>query len=347
MAQQEITTASTMNAIFSYKGKAIVEPVDIPQIRKGHVLVRTVYSGISNGTERLMLAERHEQRISLGYSASGIVEAAGDGVTHVQPGDRVAVYGAPYVRHAEYLLVPKNLTVPVPAGVDMKEAAFVGLGAIAIHALRQARLQFGESCIIVGLGILGQIMAQVSDAAGYNTIVYDLREDRSELVGRLTGGRAYLAGSLEELKKSIDEASGPHGVDCVLLAANGKNTGLIDGALDWIRDKGRVVIVGDLEMAFSREKMFKKEADVLISRAGGPGRYDKLYEEQGTDYPLGFVRWTEGRNMAEYIRLLRMGRITVSPLISQEVPILNISNVYEELFSPNNSALGSLITYEK
>jgi len=226
----------------------------------------------------------------------------------------------------------------------MKEAAFVGLGAIAIHALRQAKLQFGESVIIVGLGILGQIMAQIANAAAYETIVYDRQPDRCRLFESICGGEA--AKSLEELEALIDEASLGKGIDSVLLSANGKNTGLIDGALNWIRDRGRVVIVGDLEMEFSRDKMFQKEAEISISRAGGPGRYDALYEKGANDYPIGFVRWTEGRNMAEYIRLLQNQRISVSPLITQEVSINDIGRVYEDLFSPENPALGSLITYD-
>jgi NADPH2:quinone reductase len=341
---EKLTAMDQMRTIFSHKGKAIINYTSKPMVSSGHILVRTLYSGISNGTERLMLSHHHEAPIALGYSACGVVEAIGEGVAHVQVGDRVACYGAPYVRHADYILVPKNLTVPVPAGVNMKEAAFVGLGAIAIHALRQAKLQFGESCIIVGLGILGQIMAQIADAAAYDTIVYDLQSDRCDLVEQLSNCRS--AKSLPELEELIDRLTLSRGVDSVLLAANGSNTGLIDGALDWLRDKGRVVIVGDLDMEFSRGKMFKKEAEVLISRAGGPGRYDAQYEKCGMDYPIGLVRWTEGRNMEEYMRLLQQQRIQVAPLISQEVSVALISQVYEELFSPTNPALGTLITYQ-
>jgi len=342
-ASEERIQSRNMKAIFSHKGKAIVSSAVVPELEANHVLIQTVYSGVSNGTERLMIMINHEEPISLGYSACGIVSAVGEGVDHVKPGDRVACYGAPFVRHAEYMLVPKHLTTLVPDDVDMKEAAFVGLGAIAIHALRQAKLEFGESAIIVGLGILGQIMAQISSAAAYETIVYDLQPDRCELFESLSIGRS--AKSLEELESVIAQVTGGKGVDAVLLAANGKNNGLIDGGLDWIRDRGRVVIVGDLEMSFSRDKMFKKEAEVRISRAGGPGRYDMNYEAKGQDYPIGFARWTEGRNMTEYIRLLQQRRISVAPLISQEVHIDDIAHMYEQLFLAQTSAIGTLITY--
>jgi len=341
---ERITLPTQMKAIFSYNGSAIVDSVNIPAIIDNHVLVKTQYSGMSNGTERLMLQHRHQKPISLGYSACGIVCQIGEGVEHLQVGDRVACYGAPYVRHAEYMLVPKHLTVAVPEAVDMKEAAFVGLGAIAIHALRQAQLSFGESAIIVGLGILGQIMAQISHAAAYETIAYDLQTDRCKLIESLTGVKS--AKSIVELQALIKNGSTGKGVDSVLLSANGKNTGLIDQAMDWIRDRGRIVIVGDLEMEFSREKMFKKEAEIAISRAGGPGRYDAVYEKGGTDYPIGFVRWTEGRNMEEFIRLLQKKRISITPLISQEVSITDVGRAYEKLFSPENPALGTLITYD-
>jgi len=332
-----------MKAIFSHNGRAIVDTAVVPAVTDQHVLVQTVYSGVSNGTERLMLMANHAKPISLGYSACGIVREVGAGVEHLRPGDRVACYGAPYVRHAEYMLVPKHLTVLVPDDVDMKEAAFVGLGAIAIHSLRQAKLQFGESAIIVGLGILGQIMAQIASTAAYETIVYDLQEERCKLFESLSQGKS--ARSLDELRELVLQSTGGKGVDAVLLAANGKNTGLIDNALDHIRDRGRVVIVGDLEMNFSRDKMFSKEAEVCISRAGGPGRYDKNYEAGGNDYPIGYARWTEGRNMAEYIRLLQLSRIKVAPLISQEVSIDAMTDRYKQLFLDQSSSIGTLITY--
>lgn len=339
-------TPRQMKSIFSLEREAIVREVEVPKVTDNHVLVRTTYSGISNGTERLMISHNHKTPISLGYSACGIVHELGEGVEHVKKGEQVACYGAPYVKHAEYLLVPKHLVVPVPQSVDMKQAAFVGLGAIAIHALRQAKLAFGEKVVVVGLGILGQIIAQISQAAAYHTIVYDLQAERSKLFQSMYGGEA--AESLEDVVSIIDKVTHGNGVDSVLLCASGKNTGLIDHALDWVRDRGNVVIVGDLEMEFSREKMFRKEAEVLISRAGGPGRYDSNYEKYGYDYPIGFVRWTEGRNMEEYIRLLQDGRINVAPLISQESSIDQIEDVYKQLTSEQHQhqALGTLIRYD-
>src|SRR5699024_159452 len=223
--------------------------------------------------------------------------------------------GAPYVMHAERLSVPKNLVTSIPTNVDEKDASFVGHGAIAIHGLRQAELQFGETVVIVGLGIIGQIMCQIANAASYNVIGYDLLKDRCLYLEK--SGIKY-ENSIESIERLIKELTNDQGVDAVILCAGSSNGDVINKSCKWSRDRGKVVIVGDMNMNFSRKLMFKKEAKVLISRAGGPGRYDVSYEWDSVDYPIGYVRWTEGRNMAEYIRLLSEERLDIGPLVRSE-----------------------------
>ncbi|WP_227013774.1 zinc-dependent alcohol dehydrogenase [Paenibacillus psychroresistens] len=316
-----------------------------PPIEANHVLIETCYSAISSGTELLLKNRMTEHPISLGYSAMGIVQEIGEGITHVSIGQRVACYGAPYVRHAEILAVPRHLVVPLPDECNSQEAAFVGLGAIAIHALRQADLRFGESVVVVGLGILGQIASQIAEASGYRLIGFDLLEERCAKLSEACTAIVYS--HEQDVRSAIDSISQQQGADAVIICANGANAGIIDQALGWIRDKGKIVIVGDVKMDFDRELMFAKEAQVLISRAGGPGRYDSSYESKGNDYPISYVRWTEGRNMAEFIRLLAEKRISIEMLISHKMTLSSMTEAYELLHESPQDVLGVLVDYGK
>lgn len=332
-----------MKAIASKHGGVQLTEIPKPEVKDNYVLIKTSYSAISPGTELSLINKSADQPIYLGYSASGIVEEAGNGVTHVKKGQKVACYGAPYVRRAEYLLVPKNLVAFVPEHVDLKEAAFAGLGAIGIHALRQADLHFGEHVVVVGLGILGQIIAQVAEAAAYRVIGYDLLQKRCDKL--VETGVPGIVNSKEKLEEKIQAQTDGDGVDSVLLCAGGQTSGLIDQSLNLIRDRGEIMIVGDLKMDFSRELMFKKEARVSISRAGGPGRYDAAYERDSIDYPLGYVRWTEGRNIAEYIRLLSERRLDIPPLFSNIISLNDAPNAYELFTSDPENTLGVLVDF--
>lgn len=332
-----------MKVIKASHGEPVITDADIPVCTEHAVLVKTEFSAMSPGTEKLLLNHSREQGKTtvLGYSAVGIAIEVGSKVKGIAEGDRVACYGAPYVQHAEYMLVPEPLAAVVPAHVDAKEAAFVGLGAIAIHAIRQADLQFGESAVLVGLGILGQIIGQIAHTAAIQVFAADLLQERCEKLK--AHGLPHVFGTLEELEQELDCL--PIKADSALLCANGKNN-LVDRSLDWIRDRGKIVIVGDLEMSFSRGKMFAKEAQILISRAGGPGRYDKQYEHDGSGYPYGYVRWTEGRNMSEYIRLLAEQRITVSPLITHEFSFAEAPNAYTAVLQNPQETLGVIFKHE-
>lgn len=331
-----------MKAICTANGSIFVENLNSPEIIPGHVRIRTEYSAISPGTEMTIVNRAGENQAYLGYSAVGIVEQTGDGVVGIETGQRVACYGAPFVRHAEQLLVPANLTAPVPDHVDPRGAAFAGLGAIAIHALRTADLRFGESAVVVGLGILGNLIVQIAEAASLRTAGIDPNTERSDM---LRGqGAKWIFEDPEQLENQLAAACGQHGADAVILCAGGPGQLLINQAFHWIRDRGKIVIVGDLTAEFSRSLMFGKEAQVLISRAGGPGRYDPQYERENKDYPIGYVRWTEGRNTAEYIRLLAERKISVHPLITDVYPIDQAAEAYAN-YRNRARTIATLIQY--
>ncbi|MEF3309224.1 zinc-binding alcohol dehydrogenase [Paenibacillus sp. GYB004] len=336
-----------MRIITTHKGVIRTQTAQAPLCADGHVVVDTVYSAISPGTEisAINRSREVEDSIVLGYSAAGIVREVGAGVEHVRPGERVACYGGPYVRHAEQIVVPRNLVVPVPDHVDLRDASFVAHGAIAIHALRQSDLRFGETAVVVGLGILGQLLCQLASAAGFRVIGFDLMEERCEQLRAGGAGTACVNGT--ELAEAIRDRSDGAGADAVFICAGGKAGGLIDQALEWLRDRGKIVIVGDVKTEFSRNKLFSKEAQVVISRAGGPGRYDAVYERGGVDYPIGYVRWTEGRNMGEYIRMLSEGRVAVGSLITSCVSVDDAAGVYEQLMLDPGSQLGVVFSYDK
>lgn len=332
-----------MKALVSHIGQAVITDELPPQIKNNFVLVKTAYSAISPGTELTSLRMMRDQPHPLGYSASGIALEVGENVADIQPGQPVACYGTPYVKHAEFLLVPKHLVVPVPSEVGLDEASTVGLGGIAIHALRQAALQFGETVIIVGLGILGQIMARIAHAACLKVIALDLLPERREALSSVRG--ITVCSRVEDIAGMVDKMTGSLGADAVLHCAGGHQKELLDQSFDWLVDRGKIVIVGDLYMEYTRARMFAKEAQVIISRAAGPGRYDRQYEYEGCDYPPGYVRWTEGRNLREYIHLLAERRIDIRALFTKRVPMTEAGKLYEAYGSNPQSLIGALLVY--
>ncbi|MDF2725948.1 MAG: hypothetical protein K0Q59_5626 [Paenibacillus sp.] len=320
----------------------IVEIVqkEMPACDAHSLVVKAQYSAISTGTELMTL--RGKGTVFMGNSGVGTVVEKGAEVRHVEVGQRIACYGVP--AHAEYYSVPKLLAVPVPEHVDGAEAAFTGLGAIAIQALRQADLRFGESAAVVGLGILGQIVAQIAEAAACPVAALDINEYRCDVLRRTSNIAACP--SADELTAAVRELTSGSGVDSVLLCAGSPTDTLIDQSIGWLRDRGKVVIVGVPNTTFTRNALFRKEAEIVISRAGGPGRYDPTYEQMGNDYPIGYVRWTEGRNTAEFIRLLADNRLRIRPLISHTFAFDQIAEAYETCINAPQSTLGVLIEYK-
>ncbi|MFC4025074.1 zinc-binding alcohol dehydrogenase [Oceanobacillus longus] len=332
-----------MQKLIAYNKQVKIVEDEMPVVKPSYVLIKTMYSAISPGTELMAIEGSEGRETEFGYSAVGMVVDSGDDIQDVANGDLVACYGAPYVHHSEYLLVPKTLYSKIPTTMEPRQAALSGIGAIAIHALRVAKLQFGETVIVVGLGLLGQMIAKIANAAAYNVIAYDLHESRANMLLEDTGIKSFT--SIDDMEVAIGKATKNNGVDAVLLCAGGKRSPLTNQSLNWIRNKGKVVIVGDVEPEFPREKMFAKEAEILISRAGGPGRYDKVYEAEAIDYPYGFVRWTEGRNIEEYIRLVNEGRIDVSPFLTEEISFTDAPGEFQALLNKKSSTLTKIIRY--
>ncbi|MEO4052552.1 zinc-binding alcohol dehydrogenase [Solibacillus sp. CAU 1738] len=332
-----------MKTIMAINGNVEVVKQQIPELAPAYVLVKTKYTAISPGTEMLLLGNSIDNSLRLGYSAVGEVVEVGEQVDNVEVGDIVACYGAPYVGHSSFLHVPKTLVAKVPAHIPMQNAAFAAHGTIAIHAIRKANLQFGESVAIVGLGVLGQMIAKICSAAAYEVIAYDKMAERAAMIDGHNGIKAFS--TIEDFERAIADTTNGFGVDAVLLCAGGKRSETTRRSLSWIRKQGKVVIVGDVEPDFDREDMFSKEAEITISRAGGPGRYDPIYEQQAVDYPYGYIRWTEGRNLQEFIRLLANKRIDVAPFISSIESVDDAPLVYKNLMK-NPQELTKLFIFE-
>lgn len=301
-----------------------------PKVEPNYILIDTVYSAISPGTEKTMSTNSQENLVKMGYSAAGIIREIGEGVEGFAVGDRVAVYGAPYTGHREVLSVPKTLVNKVPDTVKLEEAAMGGLGAIAIHGLRQGRLQFGEVCVVVGLGIYGQLIAQIAYNAGMVVLPLNRSPKRAELLERVSGIKSYS--DEKEMEEALMKLTNGRGADAVFLCAGGDSNYLTNKSLEWLRDRGTSVIVGDIQPNYNRELMFGKELEIRISRAGGPGRYDASFERNAVDYPYGYVRWTEGRNVGEFIRLVAEKRINVSDYIDEATPVEDFNEAYATLF---------------
>lgn len=279
----------------------------------------------------------------LGYSCAGTVVAAGGLVEGIQPGDRVACGGADYANHAEFVAVPKNLVVKIPANVSDEEAAFTTVGSIALQGVRLAEPLLGETFLVVGLGLLGQIAVQLLKANGCNVIGTDL--DPS-LVSRAEGFGAVGVPPGGDVASICNALTGGHGVDGVLVCAGTSSNAIIEMCGAVTREKGRVVVVGAVRMDIPREDYFKKEISVVISRSYGPGRYDPFYEENGNDYPLAYVRFTEQRNMETFLSLVSQGKLDIKSLITHRFPVEEAANAYQLIEGAKTEPyLGILLQY--
>lgn len=356
-----------MKQLLVKKGKIFVEQVPIPLVDANHILVKVAYSCISPGTEmttlkgsgeplykrlikkpeylkkvydlvkekgiiqaKSLLKGKVEAAYPIGYSASGTVVAVGQNVIGILPGDKVACAGAGHANHAEYIDVPVNLVVKLPEGMDLSEASTVTLGAIALQGVRRTNPLIGERVVVFGLGILGQLTVQLLKNNGCIVIGIDVDQTRVELAmknGMDVGINAVQFDSVERVLKN----TGHYGADAVIITAAASGDTIIDQAMKMCRKKGRVVLVGSVSLAFSREEFYKKEIDFLISTSYGPGRYDEVYEDEGMDYPFAYVRWTENRNMEEYLRLIHVKKISLSHFTNNSFTVNDAPLVYEQL----------------
>jgi predicted dehydrogenase/threonine dehydrogenase-like Zn-dependent dehydrogenase len=351
------------------KGKDIVvEEVPPPVVPDNGVLVANAYSVISTGTEMTSVrgkaggligralqkpglivqvagAVRREgvrktwrevreavgQPSALGYSTAGTVIAVGRNVIDINPGAGVACGGPAH--HAGVVAVPRNLAARVPAGVSFEEACFATIGSIAMHGVRRASVQFGETIAVIGLGLVGLLAAQIARAGGYRVIGFDTNGERAALAGSLGFEHAFTAGSCDPVIETL-ALTGGFGADAVVICASGKSGDVVNLAFDLCRPKGKVVVVGSFPMDLDRAKMYRKELELLMSTSYGPGRYDPVYEDESVDYPIGYVRWTENRNMEEFLALLARGQVQVRPLISAVYPVEEAAQAYLKLASP-------------
>ena len=346
-------------------GLLAVEDVPIPFPGRGRVLVRNVRSLISSGTERqsvslgakslvgkalarpdqvrqvLEVSRREglaaayskamgtlERSYPLGYSCAGIVVEAGEGVAGFRPGMRVACAGAGYANHAEYVSVPTNLCVGVPDEVDFDDAAFATVGAIAIQSIRQADVSLGDVVVVVGLGLVGQLVAQLLGCAGCQVVGIDV-DIRAVDLARGLGISAAVPG--EDGEAIVARMTRGRGADRVIIAAGGGGNKAVELAAHLCRDRGTVVVIGDVGLDIPRDVFYEKELDLRLSRSYGPGRYDRAYEEQGIDYPVGYVRWTENRNMEAFLDTAARGQLSLSRLVTHRMNIEHAADAYEQM----------------
>jgi predicted dehydrogenase/threonine dehydrogenase-like Zn-dependent dehydrogenase len=364
-------------------GEITVTHVPAPRVAPGCVLVRVMASLVSAGTERASsefaartilgkaaarpdlvreivskarrdgiistidaVRNRLDQPSGLGYSSAGSVVAVGEGVTDISPGDLVACAGTGFAVHAETALVPRLLVAKVPAGehIPFEQACFATVGSVALHGLRVADVRLGETVAVIGLGLLGQLTIQLLRAAGCRALGFDPDPARAALARKLGALVAVSAG--DQFIDCVRDYSRSRGADSVLITAETSSDEPVNLAAEISRDRGVVVAVGTVGMAIERKLYFEKELSFRVSRSYGPGRYDPEYEQKGRDYPVGYVRWTENRNMEAFLELLAAGKVDVEALITHRIPIEHAVMAYEVITGKAQKPfLGIVITY--
>jgi predicted dehydrogenase/threonine dehydrogenase-like Zn-dependent dehydrogenase len=291
-----------------------------------------------------MVAGRLAALHPTGYSAAGVVTQVGVGIDNLRPGMAVACAGAQFAHHAEVIRVPRNLLAPVPEDLGLQEASTVTLGAIALQGVRRAVPTLGETFVVVGLGLIGQLTAQLLKSTGCRVIGVDPDAERVSLAVTL-GLNAALDSDAGDDAAAVRRLTGGVGADGVIITAASNSDQIVSSAFRMCRKKGRVVLVGDVGLNLDRADFYEKELDFFISSSYGPGRYDRSYEELGLDYPVGYVRWTENRNMEEYLRLVAEGRVMVRPLITDVVPLTEAPAAYSRLQAGTERPLSILLAY--
>ncbi|GMU20004.1 MAG: oxidoreductase [Phycisphaerae bacterium] len=281
----------------------------------------------------------------LGYSLAGIVEQVGAGIDEFSVGDRVACAGEGIACHAEFIFVPRNLCVRVPENVDLKDAAFATVGAIAMNGVRQAGVTIGDSVLVIGLGLVGLLAVEILKAAGCRVIGVDVDAGRVERA-RQCGADLALTRDHAAIEDAVLHFTGGAGVDAAYVAASTASADPMHLAGELTRDRGKVVIVGMVKVEADWRTYYQKELSVIMSRSYGPGRYDRNYEFKGIEYPIGYVRWTERRNLEEFVRLVAAGAVRPSRLGPQVFRIDAAPEAYRELEeNPGRHAVGILFEY--
>ncbi|WP_116111662.1 bi-domain-containing oxidoreductase [Amycolatopsis ruanii] len=366
----------------NYKsGELALLDVETPAGKPGGVLVRSAFSLISTGTEMMKVSEasmsmlgkarsrpdqvakvvqsvatngvgatyrkvmnRLDSYTPLGYSLCGVVEEVGAGIDDVTVGDLVACAGNEHALHSELNWVPKNLYVRVPAGVEPRHASFATVGAIAMQGVRRGEPQLGDTALVTGLGLIGQLVVQLLAASGVRVVGVDPDQERCALAERLGASVCGHPGS-GDVAIAVGELTGGYGVDQVYLAAGGSTNEPVELAAKLARDRGRVIDIGKCRLDLPWNAYYEKELDVRFSRSYGPGRYDPEYELDGRDYPIGYVRWTERRNLECFLDLIARGRVDVEPLVSHVADFATAVETYRRLNEGELKAVAVLFRY--
>jgi predicted dehydrogenase/threonine dehydrogenase-like Zn-dependent dehydrogenase len=365
-------------------GELCVLDAPAPACRPGGVLVRTTHSLISTGTELMKVSEARlsllgkakarpdqvrklldsvaqqgalatyqkamgklDSYTPLGYSLCGVVVEVGAGAEEFAVGDVVAAAGNEFALHAELNWVPTNLCVKVPAGIASEHAAFATVGAIAMQGVRRAEPQLGELSCVIGLGLIGQLVVRLLVSAGIRVVGFDTVPERCRLAEK--GGATVCAApdpeGVDLVQRAIRRATGGLGCDHVFLAAGGRSNGPVELAVKLARDRARVVDIGKTKLDLPWNASYEKELDVRFSRSYGPGRYDDAYELEGHDYPAGYVRWTERRNLECFLDLIAGDQLEVGSLVSGTFPIDEATTAYARLADGTLSGVGYLLEY--
>jgi predicted dehydrogenase/threonine dehydrogenase-like Zn-dependent dehydrogenase len=367
----------------NYKsGELAVLEVPAPTCRAGGVLVRSLYSLISTGTEMMKVSEASMSMVGmararpdqvkkvldqvqqqgivttykkvmnkldsytpLGYSLCGVVTEVGKGAEEFKVGELVACAGNDQALHAEYNWVPVNLCAQVPPGVLPEHAAFATVASIAMHGVRRSEVQLGETAAVIGLGLIGQLVVRLLVAAGVQAVGIDPVPDRCRLAEKAGAQFAGSPDDLDSVGAELAKITGGRGADHVFLAAGGNTNGPVEAAVKLARDRARVVDIGKMKLDLPWNAYYEKELDVRFSRSYGPGRYDTRYELDGIDYPAGYVRWTEKRNLESFLDLIARGQLEVATLVDGVFPFGDAAKVYGDLKDGTLKAIGVLLEY--
>lgn len=358
-------------------GDTILEEVPVPQVKAGSVLIKTSKTLVSLGTERMLVEfgkanfiqkakqqpdkvkmvldkiktdglkptlnavfNKLGQPLPLGYCNVGKVVAIGKGVTEFNIGDRVASNGS----HAEFVLVPKNLVAKIPDNVTDEEAAFTVIGSIGLQGIRLLQPTFGETIVVVGLGLIGLVTAELLKANGCNVIGFDFDQDKVR-IAKEKGILAINPSKGTDQVKFVKDYTNEVGADGVIITASSKSNDIIAQSAQMCRKLGRVILVGVIGLEISRADFYTKEITFQVSCSYGPGRYDEAYEQKGNDYPIGYVRWTEKRNFEAVLNAISIGVLDVKPLITERIPLEEYQKIYGDMGA--SKSIASILEYNQ